>query len=169
MNLEEQIVAKLIEKGYSITTAESCTGGLLAGRLLNVAGASAVYDEGHITYSNEAKERLLGVSHQTLENYGAVSRQTAEEMAEGAANVANADVGLSTTGIAGPGGGTPEKPVGLVYVGCSINGHVTVKECRFHGNREENRRAAVEAVLQLLWEKLSENHETCKKIEKELD
>lgn len=155
MNLEEKIVAKLIENGYRVTTAESCTGGLLAGRLLNVAGASAVYDEGHITYSNEAKERLLGVSHQTLEIYGAVSRQTAGEMATGAARMANAVVGLSTTGIAGPGGGTPEKPVGLVYVGCSINGCVTVKECRFHGNREENRKAAVEAVLLLLWEKLS--------------
>lgn len=155
MKLEEKIVAKLIEKDYSITTAESCTGGLLAGRLLNVAGASAVYNEGHITYSNEAKERLLGVSHQTLETYGAVSRQTAEEMATGAACVANAVVGLSTTGIAGPGGGTPEKPVGLVYIGCSIGGHVTVRECRFHGNREENRKAAVESVLQLLWEKLS--------------
>ncbi len=154
MNLEEKIVAKLIEMGYTITTAESCTGGLLAGRILNVSGASAVYNEGHITYSNEAKERLLGVSHETLETYGAVSRQTATEMAEGAACVANANVGLSTTGIAGPGGGTLEKPVGLVYVGCSINGEATVQECRFHGNREENRNAAVEVALQLLWKKL---------------
>ena len=154
MTLEEKLIQDLKNKGYTITTAESCTGGLLAGRILNVSGASAVYNEGHITYSNEAKERLLGVSPESLRLYGAVSRQVASEMAAGAARVANANVGLSTTGIAGPGGGTPEKPVGLVYVGCCINGDVTVEECHFTGNREENRNAAVEAVLQLLWEKL---------------
>lgn len=154
MKLEEKIVKKLLELGYTITTAESCTGGLLAGRILNVSGASGVYSEGYITYSNEAKERLLGVSHETLELYGAVSSQTAEEMARGAAKVANADVGLSTTGIAGPSGGTPEKPVGLIYVGCCIQGETWVKECHFQGNREENRNAAVEAGLELLWEKL---------------
>lgn len=154
MKLEEKVVRELQKKQYTITTAESCTGGLLSGRILNVSGASAVYNEGHITYSNEAKERLLGVSHDTLEQYGAVSEQTAAEMAFGAARSANANVGLSTTGIAGPGGGTPEKPVGLVYVGCCINGEVTVEECRFSGNREENRNAAVEAVLQLLMDKL---------------
>ena len=154
MNLEEKIINELQKRGYTITTAESCTGGLLAGRLLNVSGASKVYNEGHITYSNEAKERLLGVSHDTLEAYGAVSRQTAGEMALGAARTAKAEVGLSTTGIAGPGGGTSEKPVGLVYVGCAINGEVAVRECRFNGNREENRNAAVDAALQLLWERL---------------
>ena len=90
MNLEEQIVKKLLEKNYTVTTAESCTGGLLAGRILNVSGASGVYNEGRITYSNEAKERLLGVSHETLEKYGAVSEQTAREMAEGAAKAAKA-------------------------------------------------------------------------------
>lgn len=155
MNLEEKIVAKLLEKKYTVTTAESCTGGVLAGRILNVSGASGVYNEGHITYSNEAKERLLGVSHETLVEFGAVSQQTAKEMAEGAAKAAKAEIGLSTTGIAGPGGGTPEKPVGLIYVGCSINGETVVQECRFQGSREENRNAAVEAVLGLLWEKLS--------------
>lgn len=154
MKLEEKIVKKLLEKEYTVTTAESCTGGLLAGRILNVSGASGVYNEGHITYSNEAKERLLGVSHATLEQYGAVSEQTAKEMAEGVAKAAKADVGLSTTGIAGPGGGTPEKPVGLIYVGCYIAGETFVLECRFQGNREENRNAAVEAVLEFLWEKL---------------
>lgn len=155
MNLEEKIVQQLLDKGYTITTAESCTGGLLAGRILNVSGASAVYNEGHITYSNEAKERLLGVSHETLEKYGAVSEQTAAEMARGAALAASANVGLSATGIAGPTGGTPEKPVGLVYVGCYYNGEVTVEECHFKGNREENRSAAVEAALKLLWSKLN--------------
>ena len=156
MKLEEKIVKELKKRGYTITTTESCTGGLLAGRILNVSGASAVYNEGYITYSNEAKERLIGVAHETLETYGAVSRQTAEEMAKGVARAASANVGLSTTGIAGPGGGTPEKPVGLVYIGCCINGETYVKECRFQGNREENRNAAVEAALELLWEKLED-------------
>lgn len=155
MTLEEKIVRELEKRGYTISTAESCTGGLLAGRILNVSGASNVYNEGHITYSNEAKERLLGVSHITLQAYGAVSEQTAREMALGVAKAAKAEIGLSTTGIAGPGGGTPEKPVGLVYIGCAVNGEETVKECRFSGNREENRNAAVEEALQLLWENLS--------------
>lgn len=157
MNLEEKIVLELQKRRQTVTTAESCTGGLLAGRILNVSGASAVYNEGHITYSNEAKERLLGVLHQTLETYGAVSRETATEMAKGAALVANAEAALCTTGIAGPTGGTPDKPVGLVYVGCYYNGDVTVEECRFKGNREENRNAAVEAALQLLWNTLSKS------------
>ncbi len=155
LSIEEKIVYELQKKKYTLTTAESCTGGLLAGRILNVSGASSVYNEGHITYSNEAKERLLGVSHDTLETYGAVSERTAAEMAKGAARVANANVGLSTTGIAGPTGGTPEKPVGLVYVGCAIGDEVVVEECRFQGTREVNRNAAVEAALQLLWRKLS--------------
>ncbi len=155
MNLEEKIIRELQSRAYTITTAESCTGGLLAGRLLNVSGASAVYNEGHITYSNEAKERLLGVSRETLETFGAVSSQTAKEMALGAAKAANANVGLSTTGIAGPGGGTPEKPVGLVYVACAVNGVIEVQECRFNGDREANRSASVEAALQLLWNILS--------------
>lgn len=154
MTLEEKIIKELHKRNFTLTTAESCTGGLLAGRILNVSGASAVYNEGHITYSNEAKERLLGVSHETIQTYGAVSKETATEMATGAARTAKADVALSTTGIAGPTGGTKDKPVGLVYVGCHVKGTVIVKECRFSGTREENREAAVEAALQLLWKNL---------------
>ena len=150
MTLEEQIVKKLQEKGYTITTAESCTGGLLAGRILNVSGASEVYMEGYITYANEAKERILGVKHETLETYGAVSKETAEEMAVGAARVAKVDVALSTTGIAGPGGGTVEKPVGLIYISCFLNGEVQVRELRLHGTREENRQDTVTETLKLL-------------------
>ena len=150
MTLEEQIVRKLQEKRYTITTAESCTGGLLAGRILNVSGASEVYMEGYITYSNEAKERILGVKHETLETHGAVSKETAEEMALGAARAAKADVALSTTGIAGPGGGTVEKPVGLIYISCFLNGEVQVRELRLHGTREENRQGTVTETLKLL-------------------
>ena len=147
--LEEKLVMLLQKNQFTITTAESCTGGLVAGRILNVAGASSSFNEGYITYSNEAKERILGVTHKTLEEYGAVSPQTAKEMAEGAAKKADADVALSVTGIAGPGGGTKENPVGLVYIGCYVKGELYVKECHFHGNREENRKEAVETALLL--------------------
>lgn len=155
-SLEESVVELLAQKKMTVTTAESCTGGLIAGTLVNVAGASDVLNEGYVTYSNEAKERLVGVKHETLEKYGAVSEQTAREMAEGAAKAAGADAALSATGIAGPGGGTEEKPVGLVYIGCYVNGETTVKECRFEGSRMENRLHTVETALQLLLRQLSE-------------
>ena len=155
-SLEESVVELLAQKKMTVTTAESCTGGLIAGTLVNVAGASDVLNEGYVTYSNEAKERLVGVKHETLEEYGAVSEQTAREMAEGAAKAAGADAALSATGIAGPGGGTEEKPVGLVCIGCYVNGETTVKECRFEGSRMENRLHTVETALQLLLRQLSE-------------
>lgn len=155
--LEEEIVRLLAEKGLTVTTAESCTGGMIAGTLINAAGASEVLNEGYITYSNEAKERLAGVNHNTLETYGAVSAQTAQEMAAGAAKAAGADAALSATGIAGPGGGTAEKPVGLVYIGCFLNGRTQVRECRFKGNRQENRRQTVETALVMLREMLLES------------
>lgn len=150
VTLEEAIVELLKECQMTLTTAESCTAGKLAGRIMNVAGASEVYNEGYITYANAAKEKLLGVKHETLETYGAVSEQTAAEMAIGAAQAAQADAALSVTGIAGPGGGTPEKPVGLVYIGCYVNGNVTVKKCLFTGNREKNRDSSVVQALTLL-------------------
>ena len=152
--LEEEVVELLARKHLTVTTAESCTGGLIAGTLINAAGASDVLNEGYVTYSNEAKERLVHVSHETLERYGAVSAQTAQEMAEGAARAAGADAALSATGIAGPGGGSIEKPVGLVYVGCCLNGRTVVKECRFNGSRMENRLRTVETALTMLREQL---------------
>lgn len=155
--LEEQVVELLAARGLTVTTAESCTGGLIAGTLVNVAGASDVLNEGYVTYSNEAKERLVGVSHETLEKYGAVSPQTAREMAEGAAKAAGADAALSATGIAGPGGGTEEKPVGLVYIGCYLNGKTSVGECRFTGDRMENRMHTVETALKMLKSCLQED------------
>jgi nicotinamide-nucleotide amidase len=152
--LEEEVVELLARKHLTVTTAESCTGGLIAGTLINAAGASDVLNEGYVTYSNEAKERLVHVSHETLERYGAVSAQTAQEMAEGAARAAGADAALSATGIAGPGGGSVEKPVGLVYIGCCLNGRTVVKECRFNGSRMENRLRTVETALTMLREQL---------------
>lgn len=158
VTLEGAIVALLTEKKLTLTTAESCTGGLLAGRILNVSGASNVYNEGHITYSNDAKERILGVKRETLKDYGAVSPQTAYEMALGAAEVSGADAALSATGIAGPGGGTKEKPVGLVYIGCCVKGNVRVEEFYFSGTREKNRDYAVVRALTLLREELLKYH-----------
>lgn len=156
INLEDAVVGILAEKKLTLTTAESCTGGKLAGKIMNVAGVSAVYNEGYITYSNEAKKKLLGVDAGTLERYGAVSEQTAREMAEGAAKAAGADAAISVTGIAGPDGGTEEKPVGLVYIGCYVKGHTRVEEFRFSGNREKNRDYAVVRALTLLREELNQ-------------
>ncbi len=147
--LEERVAALLRQHGYTITTAESCTGGLLAGRLVNAAGISDVFKEGYITYSNEAKVKLVSVSQDTLAAYGAVSEQTAQEMAQGAAKAAGADVALATTGIAGPDGGTAQKPVGLVYVGCFIQGVTVVEQHLFAGDRAQVRSMSVEAALSL--------------------
>ncbi len=145
----------MLEKRHmTLTTAESCTAGLLAGRIMNVPGASGVYREGYITYSNEAKEKLLGVRHETLQAHGAVSSETAREMAEGAAAHAEAQAALSVTGIAGPDGGTPEKPVGLVYIGCCVGGQTRTIMYHFTGNRAKNREYAVVNALTLLREEL---------------
>lgn len=154
VTLEDAIVRLCREKNLTVTTAESCTAGLLAGRIMNVPGASEVFCEGYITYSNESKERILGVDADTLKNFGAVSHETAGQMARGAAKAAGADVAVSVTGIAGPGGGTKEKPVGLVYVGCFTRGKVRTEEFRFTGNRAKNREYAVVRALTILREEL---------------
>lgn len=154
VTLEEAVVALLKEKHLTLTTAESCTAGLLAGRIMNVPGASEIFNEGYITYSNEAKHRRLGVSEETLRTCGAVSHETAAEMAEGAAKEAEAGAALSVTGIAGPGGGTAQKPVGLVYIGCCVNGKTRTEEFRFAGNRAKNRDYAVVRALTVLREEL---------------
>lgn len=118
-SMENALVRSLRERGLTLACAESCTGGLIAKRITDISGCSDVYLGGCVTYANEAKEKLLGVKHETLEKYGAVSEQTAREMARGVRLALEADIGISTTGIAGPGGGTPEKPVGTVYIAVS--------------------------------------------------
>lgn len=150
VTLEQAVVEELKEKGYRIAVAESCTGGLLAGRLTEVAGVSEVFETGLITYSNETKKRLLQVSEETLNQKGAVSEETALQMAEGLEKLTGARVCVAVTGIAGPGGGTGEKPVGLVYLACRVNGKTTVKECRFTGNRRKIRESSVAAALGLI-------------------
>lgn len=153
---EYEVAALLEQKNIRVTTAESCTGGLIAGTLVNVPGISAWFEEGYVTYSNDAKERLLHVPHEILEEYGAVSAQTAEAMARGAAQAAQADAAIVSTGIAGPDGGTAEKPVGLVYLGCFCRDKIRVEKHLFTGGRGEVRAQSVQAALVLLKTMLSE-------------
>ena len=148
--LAEEVVKMLKNAGMTVTTVESCTGGLLSGTLVDVAGVSEVLNQAYVTYANGAKQSLVGVKAETLEAYGAVSEQTAREMAEGGAKAANADAALAVTGIAGPDGGTAEKPVGLVYIGCRVNGNTVVERNVFSGNRREVREQSVGAALALL-------------------
>ena len=149
VTLERALADLLLDQDMTISCAESCTGGLLSAALVNVPGISELFKAGLVTYSNKAKRRLLGVKKSTLQKYGAVSRQTAEEMVKGLLADSRTDVGISVTGIAGPDGGTKEKPVGLVYIGCSVKGKVTVQECHFAGSREKIRRSSVTAALML--------------------
>lgn len=144
----------LLERGESVATAESCTGGLLAKLLTDQSGSSAWFGQGWVTYSNEAKERLLGVGRETLERFGAVSRETAREMALRARELSGAAYALSITGIAGPTGGTPEKPVGLVYIGLADRDGVVVSEQRFLSDRDHNRLLSALTALDMLRRRL---------------
>ena len=150
VGIEFEVAELLEQKKLHVTTAESCTGGLIAGSLVNVPGISKWFGEGYVTYSNEAKEKLLGVSRETLTTCGAVSAETAGEMARGAADAAGVNVAVAVTGIAGPDGGTAEKPVGLVYMGCFCKGELCVEKHIFAGDRAQVRAQSVQAALQLL-------------------
>lgn len=149
MSKASDIITAYTKAGLMIATAESCTGGLIAGALTDIAGSSSVVDRGFVTYSNEAKMDMLGVSEKTLKEHGAVSDQTAYEMALGAFKNSRADVSVAVTGIAGPGGGSDEKPVGLVYMGvASKDGVQTYKLLLGEDNsREEIRQATVDRAL----------------------
>lgn len=131
MNIEEQVVNKLIEKNYRISFAESCTGGLCCGTLVNVSNASKVLDMSFVTYANEAKVELINVNPDTIEKYGVVSEEVAGEMCKGVAEKAHSEVGVGVTGVAGPTGGTDKKPVGMVCFGFYINGEVTTRTVQF--------------------------------------
>ena len=142
----------------TISLAESCTGGLLASRLTDVSGISAVFERGYVTYSNNAKMELLGVAEDTLIKHGAVSEETAREMVEGLQKETRSDVCISITGIAGPNGGTEEKPVGLVYIGLGYKGCVTVVKNIFHGNRMRVRHYTCLKALDMIRRKLIEEY-----------
>lgn len=164
VTLEEEVVRLLNKYELTLATAESCTGGLLGGRLVNVPGVSDVYKAGFITYSNKAKRKYLDVSKNTLKKYGAVSKETAKEMAKGGVFQTDADICIAVTGLAGPGGATKEKPVGLVYIACYIGDKVQVKEYHFKGNRNKIREQTVVRALDTVRRCiLDKYHETARK------
>lgn len=159
MTLEEQVVKTLNEKGLVLATAESCTGGLIAKRITDVSGSSAVFNCGIVSYSNEIKENVLGVSHKTLENYGAVSEQTVREMVKGALKISGADIAVSVSGIAGPNSDNTEKPVGLIFLAVSNGKSITVKQLNntFIDNiRENNRQSASDEALKMILDLVGE-------------
>lgn len=152
--LETRIGKRLRERGQSLATGESCTGGLLGHRITNVPGASEYYRGGIVAYSNEAKVALLGVERTALARFGAVSEAVARQMAEGVRRRLDADWGIGVTGIAGPAGGTPDKPLGLVYIAVAGQGRVTVRCSRFAGARAAIKKQTAEEALRLFWEQL---------------
>jgi nicotinamide-nucleotide amidase len=144
------LLAQMDAKGMTLATAESCTGGLIAAALTAIAGSSSVVMAGFVTYSNNAKQKMVGVRQESLAEHGAVSAEVAREMAEGARDRAGVSLTLSCTGIAGPGGATPGKPVGLVFIGCAREGAATIVERHvFPGDRAAVRAATVSAALDL--------------------
>lgn len=148
--IEKKLIERLTAAKRTLAVAESCTGGMLGARITSVEGSSACFAGGVISYSNQLKQDLLGVSPRLIEEFGAVSEQVAGAMAEGVCRVACSDCGVGITGIAGPGGGSAGKPVGLVYIGLAGGGHTVVKKFVFNGTRSEVREAAVEAALKML-------------------
>jgi PncC family amidohydrolase len=153
----EMIVGQMLaERKLKLATAESCTGGLLGHRVTNVPGSSDYFEGGIVAYSYDAKERLLGVHHDTLYEHGAVSAETALEMARGARRALGADIGIAVTGIAGPGGGMPGKPVGLVYIALSARAGERVERYVWESDREGNKLRSSEAALQMLVEFLKQ-------------
>ena len=150
MKQADRAAKLLFQKKLTIASAESCTGGMIAAELVNYSGMSAHFNEGYVTYSNEAKVKNLGVKEETLAGHGAVSKETAAQMALGVQKRSGADIGIATTGIAGPDGGTPEKPVGLVYIGCAYRNKVVVRRFTFSGNRYQVRLAATKSAFSLV-------------------
>lgn len=155
----EYLVYELLKKyQYTLTTAESATGGMIASTLINVPGISAFFTEGYVTYSDAAKVKMLHVNPDIIARYGVVSSQTAAAMAASAAAVAGCSAALSVTGVAGPDGGTEECPVGLMYIGCCLNGRtVTERHLFAEDSRSKRRKAATEAALRLLIARIKED------------
>ncbi|MBR2860372.1 MAG: CinA family protein [Clostridia bacterium] len=140
----------LVKNNVTVATAESCTGGMIASEFISYPGISGVFLAGFVTYANETKEKLLGVKGETLKQFGAVSRECALEMLKGTVEKTGADAAICTTGIAGPGGGTKDKPVGLVYVGAFYKGEVKIEKCHFSGDRQQVRSQATEFAQKML-------------------
>lgn len=144
----------LRRRGWKLTTAESCTGGMIASALVDISGSSDVLEGGFVTYANQAKIDMIGVRAETLEQFGAVSDRTAREMAEGARQKAKVDIAVAVTGIAGPGGGTTEKPVGLVYIATATARQTICREFHFSGNRAKIRTLTMKNALKMIWDQV---------------
>ena len=155
MMIEREVGDALRERGLTLATAESCTGGLVAHRITNVSGSSDYYEGGVTAYANEVKTGILHVARETLEDKGAVSAECAKAMANGVRELLGSDIGIATTGIAGPTGGTPDKPVGLVYIALATKDYVDYEKHIFHRDREGNKREAADAALSMLMRHLS--------------
>jgi PncC family amidohydrolase len=154
MKIEEALVKALTAKSLSWCTAESCTGGLIASRITGVPGASQCFEGGFVTYSNRAKSLLIGVPPELIEKHGAVSSETARAMAEGARERLKADISVAVTGIAGPAGGTPAKPVGTVFISVASLKMTSVREFHFEGTRRQIRRRSADEALNLVLDHL---------------
>ncbi|MEE4311311.1 MAG: CinA family protein [candidate division KSB1 bacterium] len=154
-NIYHELVLSLKAAALTVAVAESCTGGLVAKMITDVPGASSVFPGGMITYSNEMKMRLLNVRRETLEKFGAVSELTVHEMLSGLKDVLNTDAGIAISGIAGPDGGTPDKPVGTVYVGVYLNDDMLVKRYHFEGTRDTVREKSAKEAAAMLHELLT--------------
>jgi PncC family amidohydrolase len=153
--IEIEVGDALRKRGLTLAAAESCTGGLVGHRITNVSGSSDYYKGGVIAYANEVKAEVLQVKREILEEKGAVSAECAEEMARGVRRLMDSDIGISTTGIAGPTGGTLDKPVGLVYIALATKDYVDYEKHIFHRDREGNKREAADAALEMLKQYLS--------------
>ncbi len=156
MTIAEQLCECLARRGWHITFAESCTGGLVAATLVDVSGASSVFEGSFVTYANDVKEKLLGVKHESICAHGVVSEKVAEEMAEGAAHAMGCEVAVGISGIAGPGGGTPTKPVGTVCFGFAVAGRLVTETMHFTGDRTAIREAAAAHALARAYELIQE-------------
>jgi len=154
MSLEQEVGDLLRQKGLTLGLVESASGGLISHRITNIPGSSNYYKGSVTAYSNEVKIKVVGVREDTINQYGAVSSQVAEEMAQGGRKILDADICLADTGIAGPSGATPGKPVGLFYIGLSHEVGTYSRKHNFHGDREQNKRSAAEAALSWLKEYL---------------
>ncbi|MBN2311687.1 MAG: CinA family protein, partial [Candidatus Hydrogenedentes bacterium] len=152
---ESHIQERLVRLGQTLATAESCSGGLIAHRLTNLPGSSEYFLGGIVAYSNAVKTALLGVGAALLERHGAVSEPVARQMAEGVRDRLGTDFGVGVTGIAGPGGGTPDKPVGLVYMAVACASGTWAGQHQFSGSREDVKSQAADAALRMLWERLA--------------
>ena len=155
--IEEQVFQLLKQHRITLSTAESATGGMIASMLVNIPGISEFFQEGYVTYSNDAKVKMIGVDRTLIDTYGVVSGEVAENMAISAAKTAGTDAELSVTGVAGPDGGTDDCPVGTVYIGCFFRGETVVEHHIFTGDRLKVRQAAAECALTLLIEQMEKN------------